>query len=213
MNMKRRERAKEMLRQLKKRYPKPGPFANWTNPLELVAVTMLSAQCTDERVNRVTPELFSEFPTARAYARARIARLERIIYSTGYYKSKARHLKAMGEFLLRECAGEVPEDFEALVRIPGISKKSACIIAAKAFGKYYGIAVDTHVFRTAPRVDLSRSTNRERMAKDLEALFPPEEYLHVNEHLIMLGRDTCVPRRPRCAECVLSDICPKRGVE
>jgi endonuclease-3 len=208
--MKKKERAREVLRRLKDHYKKTGPFANWTNPLELVVATMLSAQCTDERVNRVTPKLFARYPTAQAYAEAKRSDLERMVYSTGYYKSKAKHLQAMGEFLVSETGAEVPEDFEALIRIPGISKKSACIIAAKVFGKFYGVAVDTHVFRVAPRLDLSRATNRDRMAKDLEKLFPPKEYLNVNEYIITLGRDVCVPRRPKCEVCPLVEICPKR---
>lgn len=210
--MNRKERAEEILQILKKHYKETGPFTNWTTPLELVVATMLSAQCTDERVNRVTPKLFAEYPTARAYTKANTKELERIVYSTGYYRSKAKHLKAMGEFLVSETSGAVPEDFETLVRIPGISKKSACIIAAKAFGIFYGVAVDTHVFRIAPRLDLSRASTRERMAKDLEKLFPREEYLNSNEYIITLGRDVCIPRRPKCEMCVLVNICPKRGI-
>lgn len=204
-----RSRAWEILRRLKRTYPKPGPFAEWETPLQLVIVTMLSAQCTDERVNRVSKELFARYTTARDFAEAKVSDLEKMVFSTGYYKSKARYLKGIGEKILRDFGGKIPERFEDLVRLPGISKKSACIIGAKAFGKMYGVAVDTHVARLAPRMGLTKAKSRDVMAKDLEVLFPSEDYLNVNEYLITHGRAVCVPRMPKCEECVLSDICPK----
>jgi len=174
---------------------------------------MLSAQCTDARVNVVTPELFRRYKTAKSYKEANREDLERLVYSTGYYKSKARHLKAMGLLLDEEYGGEVPKAFKDLIRIPGISKKSACIIGAKAFDRFYGVAVDTHVFRVAPRLGWTQERNRDRVALDLEKLFPEKEYLNVNEFLIMLGRDTCIPRNPRCEECILKEECPRSGVK
>lgn len=210
--MNKSQKAQEVLQLLKKHYKQAGPFANWSNPLELVVATMLSAQCTDQRVNQVTPELFRRYKKAKEYQEAPLEELERLVYSTGYYKSKAKHLKAMGNFLEEEFQGSVPVEFEDLIRIPGISKKSACIIGAKAFEKFYGIAVDTHVFRVAPRLGWTDANNREKVAVDLETLFPKKEYLNVNEFLIMLGRDTCIPRSPRCRECVLQKQCPQIGV-
>ncbi|NCU41984.1 MAG: endonuclease III, partial [Candidatus Moranbacteria bacterium] len=192
--MKQKERAKEILKRLKVYYKKTGPFAKWSNPLELVVATMLSAQCTDERVNRVTPALFKKYSTTRDYAQADIKDLEKLIYSTGYYKSKSRYLKKMGELLFSEYGGRVPERFEDLLRIPGVSKKSACIIGAKAFGNMYGVAVDTHVWRVIPRWGIAQAKNRDALAKEVEKLFPKEEYLNVNEYAIMLGRDICIPR-------------------
>jgi endonuclease-3 len=206
------KKAQECLKLLKQHYKKSGPFANWSNVLELVVATMLSAQCTDARVNVVTPELFRRYKTAKSYKEADREDLERLVYSTGYYKSKARHLKAMGALLEKEYGGKVPTAFKDLIRIPGISKKSACIIGAKAFGKYYGVAVDTHVFRVAPRLGWTREKNRDKVALDLEKLFPKKEYLNVNEFLIMLGRDVCIPRIPKCEECVLRKHCSRIGV-
>lgn len=206
------DRAKILLRRLKETYSRPGPFARWENPFQLAVVTMLSAQCTDERVDTVAKSLFQKYPTPLDIASAPVADLEKAIYSTGYYRSKARYLKGIGKRLIREFEGQVPETFEDLIRLPGISKKSACIIGAKAFGKFYGVAVDTHVARLAPRLGLTKSTNREMIAKDLERLFPSKEYLNVNEYFITHGRAVCIPRIPRCAHCVLREMCPSASI-
>jgi len=207
-----RTRTQQILDILKKYYLKTGPFTNWSTPLELVVATMLSAQCTDKQVNKVTPKLFSQYKSAVDYGNAHIHDLEDIIYSTGFYKSKARHLKAMGNLLKTEYAGCIPRAFEDLIRIPGISKKSACIIGAKAFGRYYGVPVDTHVLRIAVRLGLNEGGGRDAIALSLEKSLDPREYLEVNEYLITLGRDVCLPRKPRCSQCPLRDTCPKKGV-
>lgn len=206
MNVK--DRAREVLKRLKKAYPKPGPFVSWSTPLELVVGTVLSAQCTDERVNRVTEKLFKKYKTAKEYANANLTELERDIYQTGFYKSKAKYLKGIGVFLIENFDGAVPHDFESLLKLPGVARKTAHIVMAKAFKRFTGVAVDTHVLRMAPRLGLTKQTEQEKIAKDLEKLFPKTEYLHVNEYLITHGRAVCVPRKPKCGECVLSDICP-----
>ncbi|QQS61652.1 MAG: endonuclease III [Candidatus Moraniibacteriota bacterium] len=200
----------QILQKLKDYYKETGPFASWSTPLELAVATILSAQCTDMRVNRVTPELFLKYKTAEAYAKANISDLEKIIYSTGYYKSKSRYVKEMGILLEKDYSGEIPRLYKELIRIPGISKKSACIIGAKAFRKFFGVAVDTHVARVAPRLGWSKSKNRDIISRDLEKIFPKKEYLNVNEYLIMLGRDVCIPRNPKCEQCILNSICPKK---
>lgn len=203
-----KNRAREMLNRLKKTYPKPGPFVEWSTPLELVVGTVLSAQCTDERVNRVTKSLFAKYKAPHEYAEADIAELERDIYQTGFYKSKAKYLRGIGSLLVEKFGGEVPNDFDSLLTFPGVARKTAHIIMAKAFGKYTGVAVDTHVMRLAPRLGLTKHVEQEKIAKDLEKLFPKEEYLHVNEYLITHGRAICVPRKPKCGECVLLELCP-----
>lgn len=203
-----RERAREILQRLKKQYPVPGPFVAWSNPLELVVGTVLSAQCTDERVNRVTRELFKKYRTASDYMNADLEELGQDIYQTGFYKSKAKYLKGIGTILVEQYHGEVPNDFESLLTFPGVARKTAHIVMAKAFGKHTGVAVDTHVMRLAPRLGLSKQTEQERIAKDLEKLFPPCEYLHVNEYLITHGRAVCKPRKPLCKGCILFDLCP-----
>lgn len=202
-----RQQAKEILQRLKILYPKTGPFVEWSNPLELVIGTVLSAQCTDVRVNEVTKVLFAKYKSARDYAQADIAELERDIYRTGFYRSKARYLHGICVLLCEKYDGEVPDNFEVLLTFPGVARKTAHIVMAKAFGKYTGIAVDTHVLRVAPRLGLTKQLEQEKIARDLEALFPSREYLHVNEYLIMHGRAICVPRKPKCDECVLSDVC------
>jgi len=213
--MNKQQRATEILKRLKKEYSKPGPFANWKNPLELVVVTMLSAQCTDAKVNEVSPKLFAKYRTARDFARAKLSDLEKIIYSTGFYKAKAQYLKGIGKLLHEEYQGAVPDQYEDLIRLPGLSKKSVCIVLAKAFNIFEGVAVDTHVLRIAPRLGLTNSdtsSNRDKIAEDLEKLYPPKEYLHINEYLITHGRAVCTPGIPKCGECILKDICPRQGV-
>lgn len=202
-----RERAGEILKRLKKEYPVRGPFVEWSNPLELVIGTVLSAQCTDVRVNAVTKSLFKKYRTAGDYARSDLRTLEKEIYSTGFYRSKAKYLKGIGERLEKDFGGRVPATLEELLTLPGVSHKSAHLVMAKAFGKFTGIAVDTHVSRAAPRLGLTKSKDVKKMAGDLEKLFRAKEYLNVNEFMIMHGRAIC-KARPLCGECVLSDICP-----
>lgn len=203
-----RDRAQEILGRLKKTYPKPGPFVEWSTPLELVVGTVLSAQCTDERVNRVTKTLFKKYRTATDYMNADLDELGQDIYQTGFYKSKAKYLKGIGTLLVERYHGEVPNDFEAILTFPGVARKTAHIVMAKAFGKHTGVAVDTHVLRLAPRLGLTKQAEQEKIAKDLEKLFPSGEYLHVNEYLITYGRAVCKPRNPLCQDCVLLDLCP-----
>ena len=205
--MEKAARARKILDRLLEQYSVPGPFVEWSNPLELVIGTVLSAQCTDERVNRVTKELFRKYRTAEDYMNARPEELERDIYQTGFYKSKAKYLRGIGKILVEKFGGKVPNDFDAILLFPGVARKTAHIVMAKAFGKFTGVAVDTHVLRLAPRLGLTNQTEQEKIAKDLEALFPKEEYLRVNEYFITHGRAVCVPRKPKCKDCVLLDLC------
>ena len=202
------DRVKELLKRLGKAYPKTGPFVEWTTPLELVVGTVLSAQCTDERVNRVTKTLFAKYKTAADYAKARLPILEKEIYSTGFYRNKAKHLKGLGTILVEKFGGDVPDTLEGLLTLPGVSNKTAYIVLAKAFGKHVGVPVDTHVFRVAPRLGLSAAKTAAKMSQELGNLVPPEDYLHLNELFITHGRAVCIPRKPKCGECVLRDICP-----
>lgn len=203
-----KDRIREIMKCLKKAYPEPGPFVAWSTPLELVVGTVLSAQCTDERVNRVTETLFAKYRTADAYATADLATLEKEIYSTGFYRNKAKHLKGLGKILVEKYGGEVPNTLEGLLSLPGVSHKTAYIVLAKAFGKHLGVAVDTHVFRVAPRLGLSNATTADRMSEDLGKLFAPKDYLLINELFITHGRAICIPRKPKCGECPIANICP-----
>lgn len=208
-----RDRARDILSRLEKLYPVAGPFVRWSNTLELVVGTVLSAQCTDLRVNQVTEKLFKKYRTAKDYMNADPVELERDIYQTGFYKSKAKYLKGIGRILVEKYGGEVPNDFESLLLFPGVARKTAHIVMAKAFGKYTGVAVDTHVLRLSPRLGLTKHLEQEKIARDLERLFPKEAYLRVNEYFITHGRAVCVPRKPKCGRCVLFDVCPTgRGI-
>lgn len=203
-----RTRATEILSRLKNAYPVPGPFTRWRNVLELVIVTVLSAQCTDERVNRISPALFRKYRTAKDFASADTAELEKLVYTTGYYRSKARYLRGIGEILRDKFKGKVSGRFEDLIALPGVSKKSACVILSKGFGINHGVAVDTHVLRVAPRLGLSKGVSGDAVSRDLEKLYPASEFAHVNEYLITHGRAVCKPRTPLCGICVLASLCP-----
>ncbi len=201
--------AREILRRLRVTYPVTGPFVLWTTPLELVVGTILSAQCTDARVNTVTKTLFRKYRTARAYADADIATLEQEIYSTGFYKSKAQALKETGRIIDEQFDGKVPCTLAELLTLRGVSKKTAYIVLAKACGINAGVAVDTHVFRLCRRFGMSTAKTPTAMSGELDHIVAPQDYLAWNEHLITHGRAVCV-RTPRCATCVLADICHKK---
>ena len=206
--MTKREQYKQVLRRLKKHYKKtPEAFVSWKNPLELVVGTVLSAQCTDKRVNIVTKELFKKYKTAEDYAKADMAALKREIYSTGFYNSKAKYLQGIGERLLEAYDGKVPKGFDDLLTLPGVSRKTANLIMAKTFKIYTGVAIDTHVRRIAPRLGWTKEKkNVVKIERDLNKLMDPKDYLHANEYLIMLGRDLCASK-PKCELCPLRDIC------
>lgn len=207
--MTRKEQCKEVLRRLRRRYNRtPSAFVRWKTPLELVIGTVLSAQCTDKRVNEVTKTLFKKYRTARAYAQADMNTLKREIFSTGFYNSKAKYLVGIGVRLVEAYGGRVPNTFDDLMTLPGVSRKTAHLIMAKAWKKPTGVAVDTHVRRIAPRLGWTRERkNVAKIERDLNALIAPKNYLDTNEYLIMLGRDLC-RAKPNCAECPLRDICP-----
>jgi endonuclease-3 len=208
--MNKKERLQEVLRRLEKEYPVNlrGPFVNWSNPLELAIGTMLSAQCTDARVNMVTATLFEKYKTAKDYAEANPAVLEKELYTCGFYRAKTRHAIGIGTILVEKYNGAVPKDLDAIMSLPGISKKSASLIMGKAFGVNVGVPVDTHVLRVAPRLGFSNAKNAQKMSRELEALLKSEDYLRINELFIMHGRAICAPRTPKCGQCVLADICP-----
>lgn len=203
------EQYKEVLKRLKRRYTKTDAnFVAWKTPLELVIGTVLSAQCTDKRVNIVTKELFKKYKTAQDYAEADLAELKREIYSTGFYNSKAKYLKGIGVRIIEAYKGKVPEKFDDLLTLPGVSRKTAHLIMEKAFGIPTGVAVDTHVKRIAPRLGWTKEQkNTVKIERDLNKLIDPKDYLSANEYLILLGRDLCVAR-PKCFLCPLQDICP-----
>ncbi len=200
--------AQETLARLRKAYTKKkDDYILWKNPLELVIGTVLSAQCTDKKVNAVTQKiLFPKYKTATDYAAADLDILEHEIFSIGFYRTKARYLKGIGVILLAEFDGHVPERLEDLLKLPGVSYKTAYLVLAKAFGKYEGIAVDTHVKRIAPRIGLTDKKTPQKISADLMNLYTPSDYLDVNEFMILHGRALC-KSVPQCERCVLRDIC------
>ncbi len=206
--MTKKEKVKKILQLLKKEYKTVGPFIQWSNELELLVGIILSAQCTDERVNMVTKELFQKYKTASDYANADISELEKEVYSTGFYKSKARALKETGKIIDSEFDGKVPDKLEDLLKLRGVSHKTAYLVLAKAYGKHEGLAVDTHVFRLAKRFGLSNARSPIIMSRELSKVIEPKNYLEWNEYCITHGRKICT-RKPKCDECVLNKICAK----
>ena len=203
-----RARARRILQRLLRRYPEPRLALRWENPYQLLVAVILSAQCTDERVNRVTPELFRRYPDPAALARADPAELEALIRPTGYYRSKARHLVACCRALVERHGGRVPEDPEALRALPGVGRKTAHMVAGNAFG-IPAVAVDTHVLRVSRRLGLAPpEADAEAVEETLMALFPRSRWVQLSNALILHGRQTCTARRPRCEACVLRPLCP-----
>ena len=178
------------------------------NPLQLLIATILSAQCTDARVNLVTPAFFARWPDAGALAAARTDAVEAVIRSTGFFRTKARNLVAMAQALVADHGGAVPADMDALRVLPGVGRKTANVVLGNAFGLAEGIAVDTHVTRLAGLLRLTRETDAGRIERDLMPLFPREDWTLVSHLLITHGRAVCIARRPRCGECVLAELCP-----
>jgi endonuclease III len=182
------------------------------NAFELLCATILSAQCTDVRVNLVTPALFARFPDAATLARAEQGAVEALVQSTGFFRSKAKNLIGMAQALVAEHGGEVPRTMAELVVLPGVGRKTANVILGNAFGIDEGIVVDTHVARLSARLGLTKETDPVRIEQALMPLFPRPEWTQLSHLLIWHGRRTCDARKPACGRCVLADVCPSVGV-
>jgi endonuclease-3 len=201
-----------VVRGLKKLYPEALCALRFSNPLELLIATILSAQCTDQRVNLVTPALFAQYPAAADYAAAPREELERLIQCTGFFRNKAKNIQACCQQLVEKHGGEVPKTLEALVVLPGVGRKTANVVLGTAFGLASGVVVDTHVGRLSKRLGLTRHTDPVKIERDLVALVPRKEWIGLSHRLIQHGRKVCVARRPRCEICALDKICPRVGV-
>jgi len=193
-------------------YPDADCELTFTNPLELVVATILSAQCTDERVNQVTEELFKRYRTATDYAAAPQETLEQEIHATGFFRQKARSVRAMGQMLVDRFGGEVPSTMEEVTQLPGVARKTANVVLGTAMGIASGIVVDTHVRRLAYRLGLTDQTDPEKVERDLMTVVPEQDWIWFGHATIWHGRRVCHARRPDCASCVLLADCPKRGV-
>jgi endonuclease-3 len=189
-------------------YPDAHCALDFANAFELLCATILSAQCTDKRVNLVTPTLFARYPDAATLAAADPEELETLIRSTGFFRSKAKSLIGMAAGLLERHAGEVPSDMDALTALPGVGRKTANVILGNAFGRNDGIVVDTHVTRLSNRLSLTRESDAVKIEQALVPLFPQERWTMLSHLLIEHGRQVCDAKRPRCGDCVLSDVCP-----
>ena len=203
--------ARSIYRILTKEYPDARCELDFNSPLELLVATVLSAQCTDKRVNAVTPVLFNRFPTVTKLAGAKISEIEKIIYSTGFYRSKAKNIKELASKILKDYGGEVPKTLAQLVTLPGVGRKTANVVLGNAFG-IPGLTVDTHFGRLSRRFGWSQETDPVKVENDVAKLIPEKEWTLLSHKLIWHGRRICHSRKPECGICPLAKLCPAVGV-
>ena len=192
---------------LKKTYPEAKCSLDFNKPFDLVVAVMLSAQCTDERVNKTTPELFSKYPTIESFANADITNLEKMIHPCGFYKNKAKNIIETAKKVLNDFGGIVPSNMEDLLTLPGVGRKSANVILLEVFGIAEGIAVDTHAKRICNKLGLSNKSTPEQIEQDLLKIIPPKYYKDINHLFIWHGRNICTARNPKCSECPVQTYC------
>jgi endonuclease-3 len=200
--------ATEVMSRLKRAHPDAHCELDYETPLQLLVATILSAQCTDKRVNMVTPVFFRTFPTAAAMADAPIDQLQDVIRSTGFFRNKAKSLTGLGKALVERHNGEVPSSMEELVKLPGVGRKTANVVLGNAFGQSEGVVVDTHVGRLSVRLGLTKEKDPIKVERELMPLFPRDEWTSVAHVLIFHGRRVCDARSPKCDQCVVAEICP-----
>jgi len=202
------ERIGEVISILRKTYPKSRTALRYETPFQILVATILSAQCTDEKVNQITPALFRKYPTAKDFAQANSKVLEEEIRPTGFFRNKTKSIINASKKIVADFDGEVPDTMESLITLPGVARKTANIVLSSAYNKAEGIAVDTHVKRLSQRLGLSKEKNPDRIEQDLLALVPKKDWLDLNYMLVNHGRKTCQARKPNCPECVLNHHCP-----
>jgi len=201
-------RIPEILRLLHQEYPGATCELNFRSPLELLVATILSAQCTDERVNKVTPALFAKYPTAHAYAQADTEELQEAIHSTGFFRNKAKNIQGAARRIVEAYDGEVPSTMDDLLTLPGVARKTANVVLGCAYGIASGVVVDTHVKRLSNRLGLTQEDDPDKIERDLMSLVPPEEWIDIGHLLIWHGRRVCAARKPNCTACTISRLCP-----
>jgi len=197
---------------LEEMFPEASCELTYRTPWELLVATILSAQCTDVRVNQVTPHLFRKWPTPEALSSASLEELEDVVRPTGFFRNKARAIRECARMLVTEHGGEVPKELDALLRLPGVGSKTANVVLGEAFGIPAGIAVDTHVKRVSRRLGLSSNTDPLRIEADLEEFMPRHHWVAFSMRLVLLGRRVCTARNPACHECLLAPRCPRIGL-
>ncbi len=203
-----KQRALAILSELKKLYPDATCSLNYATPVQLLVATILSAQCTDERVNKVTPELFTKFPDAPALANADREELENLIRSTGFYRNKAKNIQGACHKIVTQFEGKVPQTMEELLQLPGVARKTANVVLAHGFGIIEGVTVDTHVKRLSKRLGLTKNTEPVKIEQDLIKLLPQPDWENYSIRIIYHGRAVCKARKPNCDECQLALLCP-----
>jgi len=205
--------AKKILFGLKKAYPDADCSLSFQSPLELLVATILSAQCTDVQVNKVTPKLFQQFRSARDYATAPLEQLEEAVRTTGFFHNKAKNIQNACRKIVEQFGGRVPDTMEALTSLPGVGRKTANVVLSNGFGRNEGFVVDTHVFRISHRLGLVKGNTPEKTEQELMQLFTPTDWGYLSHALILHGRKVCNARKPYCTDCPLEKDCPKIGVE
>ncbi|MDE5830941.1 MAG: endonuclease III [Clostridia bacterium] len=194
--------SKEIVEKLRKRYPDAKCSLDYKTPFEMVVAVMLSAQCTDERVNKTTPDIFKKYSTPEDFTEIDIEELEKLIHPCGFYKNKAKNIKACAKMIVERYNGEVPRSMEELMELPGVGRKSANVVMLEAFGEAKGIAVDTHCKRIANKIGLSGESEPEKIEQDLLKIFEKSDYKDINHLFIWHGRNTCTSRNPKFEECI-----------
>lgn len=206
------ERIKELINRLSRSYPDAKCSLDYRNPYELLVATILSAQCTDKRVNEVSPALFKAFPGPEEMARAPIEEIEALIRSAGFFRQKAKGIQEASRILMAEFSGEVPSNMEDLVKLPSVGRKTANVVLGNAFSKAAGVVVDTHVRRLSQRLGLTKLQDPEKIEKDLNKKIPQQYWVEFPHWLIHHGRQICTARNPKCLQCPLLSICPRKGL-
>ena len=207
-NTQMKEKTKNILSLLKKQYPRVKCALNFKDPLELLIATILSAQCTDIRVNKVTEALFKKYKNVKAYANASLKEFEKDIYSTGFYRNKAKNIISTCNILYKRYKGKVPRNFDELMHLPGVARKTANCVMGNAFNIPSGVVVDTHVSRISQRLGLTKNTDPNKIEQDLIKILPKEEWIMFSHRLIWHGRKVCDARKPKCEICTLNKLCP-----
>lgn len=202
------QRTREILARLQERYPEATCSLNYTTTLQLLVATILSAQCTDERVNQVTPALFQRYADAQAFAEADLLELQALVKSTGFYRNKAKNIQAACRKIVQEFGGEVPQTMAELLTLPGVARKTANVVLAHGYGINAGVTVDTHVKRLSQRLGLTKHQDPAKIEQDLMKLLPQPDWENWSIRLIYHGRAVCMARRPNCQACLLADLCP-----
>lgn len=208
-----KRRAANVYKKLEAIYPDAECALVHQNPFELLVATILSAQCTDVRVNMVTPALFKAYPTPGKMAQAKISHLEELVKTTGFFRNKAKSIKGAAMTIVQDYDGKVPDEMEDLLKLPGVARKTANVVLGNAYGKSEGVVVDTHVGRLSVRLGWTEHKDPKKVERDLMALFPQKNWTLLSHLLIHLGRGPCKARNPKCDECKLNRSCPRIGVE